>query len=324
MKTTSPAFRLGYVTDVEGDWDYFTAYVERSNVLDFEDDSGKALLLRDGCYFVFGGDAVDKGPGDIRLCRALVSLKKLYPHRVYLLVGNRDLNKLRFAAELSDEDMARNIEEIPKPHWDPSAPTLREFLEGVAEKESVKDIEAVNNRVNRLKYMLLHTLGCPETFQHRRAELAILLGEEEGTISDERVLRSFQHEMEQGGSLREYLDHACVAAVVGNTLFAHGAVDADTMKFVPALDSKFENPSSCPEPGAIVDDLYEWVDTMNHFLREGMRDYTERPLWNSARTSRGGEALMALQNRPAMWGRSIIRYDASIQGSTAEFLSACC
>lgn len=35
------------------------------------------LVLEDGAYFVFGGDAVDKGPGDIRLCRQLVALKKV-------------------------------------------------------------------------------------------------------------------------------------------------------------------------------------------------------------------------------------------------------
>jgi hypothetical protein len=75
---------------------------------------------------VFGGDAVDKGPGDIRLCRQLVSLKRRHPERVFLLVGNRDLNKLRYAAELSAEDMARPASEIPRPHWDPKAPSLLE------------------------------------------------------------------------------------------------------------------------------------------------------------------------------------------------------
>jgi hypothetical protein len=35
------------------------------------------LVLEDGAYFVFGGDVVDKGPGDIRLCRQLVALKKV-------------------------------------------------------------------------------------------------------------------------------------------------------------------------------------------------------------------------------------------------------
>ena len=53
------------------------------------------LVLAEGAYFVFGGDVVDKGPGDIRLCRQLVALKRRHPDRVFLVVGNRDLNKVR-------------------------------------------------------------------------------------------------------------------------------------------------------------------------------------------------------------------------------------
>lgn len=177
---------------------------------------------------------------------------------------------------------------------------------GAAQENNVTDIERVNTKVNRLKYMLLHTLGCPETFEHRRKELALLNGNDD-YIHDEAVMESFQYEVENPkGSLRQYLENACGVAVVGNALFAHGAVDRDTMKFVPAHDSKFENPSLCPEPGAVVDDLYEWVDAMNEFLKIGLEDYRARPYWDDQRTTRGGEALMALQNRPAMWGRSII------------------
>eukprot|EP00978_Attheya_sp_CCMP212_P030980 scaffold115742_cov35-Attheya_sp.AAC.1 len=140
------SFRLGYVTDVEGNYEYFQKFVARSNVLEFvhkddDDDDGRyELRLRDErCWFVYGGDVVDKGPGDIRLCRALVALKKRHPDRVFLLVGNRDLNKLRFSAELSDADMARPIDEIAPPHWDPNAPTLRTYLESVCRKKGMLD-----------------------------------------------------------------------------------------------------------------------------------------------------------------------------------------
>lgn len=118
----SSSFRLGYVTDVEGNWDYFLSFVERCQVLNahkvWENGNITSLHLSlkgDDSYFVFGGDAVDKGPGDIRLVRALVDLKRRYPDRVFLIVGNRDVNKLRFTAELSQEDMSRDIEDIPPP-----------------------------------------------------------------------------------------------------------------------------------------------------------------------------------------------------------------
>jgi hypothetical protein len=320
-----------------------------SNNNNNNDDACLWLKLRDGCYFVYGGDAVDKGPGDIRLCRTLVSLKQRYPDRVVLLVGNRDLNKLRFTAELSQQDMERSIDEIPPPHWDPMAPTLRQHLERVAgaaaaaaasssvDTKSVSGdtsntttttttttttvstgLERFNTRVERLKYMLLHTLGCPETFEFRRQELALmrvdpLLSSSSSNnslvvITDDDVLDSFLHEVEHpNGSLRQYLEHANVVAVIGNTLFAHGAVDVNTARFVPQLDSRFENPTSQPPPGQMCDTVEEWTTALNGYLRHGLDDYVKRPYWNEPhRMTRGGESLMALQNRPAMWGRSII------------------
>lgn len=302
----SSGYRLGYVTDVEGNFDFFKSFVARSNVLFF---SSEELVLRDDCYFVYGGDSVDKGPGDIRLCRALVSLKKKHPDRVFLLVGNRDLNKLRLTSELSTADMARKIDEIPPPHWDPKALTLRQHLEGVVDKSngSLSSEEEANTRIERLNYMLQRTLGCPDTFEFRRQELAIIDGCSASEVSDDAVLESFLHEVEHpDGSLRQYLENANVAVVIGNTLFAHGAVDKNTIRFVPRLDSRFENPPERPAPGQMCDTVDEWVAGLNDYLKQGLLDYHKRPLWDKDRTTRGGESLMALQNRAAMWGRSII------------------
>ena len=86
------------------------------------------------------------------------------------------------------------------------------------------------------------------------------------------------------------------------------------MKFVPSLDTKFEVPSSppplsascTPTDGSIVETVHEWVDSLNEYLQLGLADFEKRPLWNEERTSRGGESLLAIQNRPAMWGRSVV------------------
>jgi hypothetical protein len=322
FQSSSSSFRVGYITDVEGNLEYFKSFVRQSQVLDLvqnnEDaanDTSIELALRDNddgvdCYFVYGGDTVDKGPGDIRLCRALVQLKQRYPDRVFLLVGNRDLNKLRFATELSQADMDRSLDEIPPPHWDPNAPTLRQYLESIQRKGKFVDctLEQLNTRVHRLQYMLLHTLGCPQTFEFRRQELSILSRRTScpDHIDNNQVVQSFLDEVQEGGSLLEYLHHAQVAAVIGNTLFVHGAVDVENMKFVPSHESKFENPKSKPAPGKICHELQEWFEELNQYLKHGLDDYKKRPYWDETRMTRGGESLLALQNRPAMWGRSII------------------
>ena len=45
---------------------------------------------------------------------------------------------------------------------------------------------------------------------------------------------------------------------------------------------------------------------MNAFLVTGLEEFRRRPFWDPKRRTRGGEALMALQNREAMFGRSVV------------------
>eukprot|EP01062_Namystynia_karyoxenos_P066713 TRINITY_DN60646_c0_g1_i1.p1 TRINITY_DN60646_c0_g1~~TRINITY_DN60646_c0_g1_i1.p1 ORF type:complete len:534 (+),score=99.79 TRINITY_DN60646_c0_g1_i1:59-1660(+) len=302
----APPFELGYVTDVEGDRDYWQRYLEHSSVLR-RAPSGELELTHPGAHFVFGGDVVDKGPGDVRLARELVALKRRYPARVRLLVGNRDLNKLRFAAELSPADLSRSHQTIPRPHWDPRAPSLSEHLAKVAAERGCEPA-ACDTAVERLRWTLLHTLGCPNTFEYRRQELAELEGKDPGAVGDDAVLCSMQAEARPGGSLWEYMSEAEVGAIVGNTLFVHGAVDARNAGFVPCPKrTRFERPSG-PQPGTDVTDegVAAWVRHLNDFLRAGLADAEARPNWDPERRTRGGEQLMALQNRTAMWGRTVV------------------
>lgn len=358
--STREGFRIGYLSDVEGHWDYFLDYVERSNVLSWEEAERppsvmieseqikfRRLALRPGARFVYGGDAVDKGPGDIRIVRALASLKSRYRDRVHLLVGNRDLNKLRLPSELSESDMTRDVDDIPKPFWNEKAKSLREYLENTREEKSVdgakESLDDVNTRAERLRYMFRHTLGCPDTFEFRREEVRLLkqiygeyppdpdthdvtpLREEvkDSTeliligVSDEEVVDSFLYEMGPEGSLRQYLHLSSIAAIVGNTIFVHGAIDRLTMKYVPSPTTKFELPKSLPPPfeapyaatptdGKIIENVHEWVQNLNSYLHRGLDDFVARPEWNEERTSRGGESVLAIQCRPAMWGRSVV------------------
>ena len=38
----------------------------------------------------------------------------------------------------------------------------------MAKELNIKNVNELNTKVNRLKYMLKHTLGCPSTFEFRR------------------------------------------------------------------------------------------------------------------------------------------------------------
>ena len=323
--------RLGYVTDIEGNLDYFERYVAISPVLRYI-APGELELVDEMCVFVFGGDLVDKGAGDLRLCRQMVALKRRYPERVFLLVGNRDLNKLRFTSELSDADMARPVHSIPIPHWlesNPRAVSLAQHLSKRAQELGV-ELDAVNTRAERLRWMYKETLGCPETFELRRLEMALLRAAEGGdgtaatAVSDDDVVVNCIAEVQKGGSLWEYLSVACVAVHIGNTLFVHGAVDIDNYGWIPP-HTKFQIPEDESRPDVPrVDSVSEWVAGLNAYLRAGLADHAARPAWDEpVRSTRGGESLMALQNRCAMWGRSVVSncYGDGGNVTTAEALT---
>lgn len=90
---------IGYVTDAEGNVEFWNSYINISRVLD-RNEPGNKITLRNNCQFVFGGDVCDRGPGDLHILRDIVQLKEDYPDRVHIILGNRDINKLRLPSEL--------------------------------------------------------------------------------------------------------------------------------------------------------------------------------------------------------------------------------
>jgi hypothetical protein len=120
---------IAYLTDVEGRWDKLVSFADGNPHVSLVDD---ALVLADGVTFVFGGDAIDRGPSGRKIIRTLLAARRRYGDRVVLLAGNRDINKLRLRREL----------DVPGPRGD----LLRKIFES--------------------------TMGAPRAFAHRATELA--------------------------------------------------------------------------------------------------------------------------------------------------------
>ena len=138
-----PAYKVTYVTDVEGNWEYFCSFVERADGLYWGSlapgEFVPQLELREGWRFIFGGDAVDKGGaigGSLRFCLCLVSLKRRYGDRVTILLGNRDLNKMRLTSELHPGQLGSAVlGALPGPKWIPEGPkrvTPEQYLRKLA------------------------------------------------------------------------------------------------------------------------------------------------------------------------------------------------
>ena len=190
---------IAYITDLEGRWDKLERSCAGNPHLSLEDG---ALVLAPGVSFVFGGDAVDRGPAGRRIMATLLAAKRRYGERVVLLAGNRDINKLRLHRELAGE--------LP-----PRAPP-----------------ELQGDRPALLRWIFAHTMGAREAFAHRGAELVA----DGAPAGDEDVVDSFVADVAPGGLLAEYLRSACLAHRAGRTLFLHGGVSSASLGVVPGRE----------------------------------------------------------------------------------------
>ena len=138
---------VSYVTDIEGNYDYWQRFIRFSRVL-YSDKSGSVDFKVPNGEIVFGGDMCDRGSGDVRVVQDIVKLKEKYPNRVHVILGNRDINKMRLTVELSK----KALQSPPDVYWN-------------------KDVLAsqVNQKASdRLKWILLRTMGAPIAFESRR------------------------------------------------------------------------------------------------------------------------------------------------------------
>ncbi len=181
---------IAYLTDVEGRWDKIASFCAGNPNVALDDTT---LRLADGVTFVFGGDAIDRGPHACRIVDTLLAARRTYGDRVILLAGNRDINKLRLVRELA------------------GAPP-----EGAPDGASPGAL---------LRWIFTNTMGAPKAFEHRAAEL--------GNPGDDAVVDSFLADLAPGGPLRAYLGECRLGYRHGATLFLHGGVTAENFGVVP-------------------------------------------------------------------------------------------
>ena len=185
---------IAYLTDVEGRWDKLASFADGNPLVRLE---GSTLRLADGATFVFGGDAIDRGPASRRIVETLLAARAAYGDRVVLLAGNRDINKLRLVHELAGEP----------PEGAPAGVTRGELL----------------------RWIFARTMGAPKAFEHRAAEL--------GTRDDEAVVQSFLDDLGPDGPLRRYLAACRLGFRAGVTLFLHGGLTAENFGAAASVDA---------------------------------------------------------------------------------------
>lgn len=191
--------KIVYITDVEGNDIYFEHVIKISQGL-FRDSQG-ALDLRPNYHFVYGGDVCDRGKGDLRIATDIVQLAKKYPDRVHLILGNRDINKLRFCTELQTNQLKKKLDVF----W-------------VDAKDIHEEGEFPCTPATRLHTILECTMGAPQAFQYREKELLEMgIIQEHMTVEEkeDRVVNSYVTSMEPGGCMLEFLRLGTLGLVLG-------------------------------------------------------------------------------------------------------------
>ena len=181
---------------------------------------------------------------------------------MHLVLGNRDINKMRLVAELHPDNWL-DAEEHPGVYWRKEALTDAEGVRRPAtpatwlakQPEGSRD----DTRASRLRHMLEDNMGAPRAWELRRRELS----SEGAAASDEDVLASYEASIQRGGLMRELLCQSQLAVLIGSTLFVHGAIHPGAIGVVPGGAVAPRRPIS----------VAEWVESLNQFSREQVAEW---------------------------------------------------
>jgi hypothetical protein len=228
--------RVAYLTDVEGRWEKLEEFCSSNPLVELRDGR---IRVGDG-VFVFGGDAIDRGPSGRRLVATLTEAKRAQPDRIVLLAGNRDINKLRLVRELRGHPPAR----VP--------------LDVIAKGQGAL-----------LSFILSETMGAKEALGHRCTELAL----EGRPDSIDDAAQSFLEDLAPTGALTQYLSQCVLAHREDETLFVHGGVTEENLGIVPG------HPERAATVDAWTSRLNEfYAQSMDHFVARRLSE-TGAPRW---------------------------------------------
>ena len=307
----SVAPKVSFITDIEGNWEYFQRYVELCDALsfptgkpEFSADGACDLELADGWRFIHGGDTCDKGGvvgGSIRVVRTLVRLKRKYPSRVVLLLGNRDLNKIRLSSELDTNSphyaRARVDGRYQGAKWLPAAKRvspdlflrrdLAKTLNCNPDEVPEEAVDAADTLPNRLRWMYKETMGAEGEFERQWAELALLRKVRQETMSEHDVAKHILLSVMPGGAMRELLELGQLAFVHADILFVHGGLVGGPWE---GSGDGVHCYGYVPGRAGRVADAREWAQALNEWKTTMLAGWMRQPFWSDPATPSGAGA----------------------------------
>lgn len=266
--------RVLFITDSEGSQSPFISAIKNSQTVKYNHDNGLSFhKTKEIPYFIFGGDATDRGNGDLSLVQMLLDFKRRHPEQVFLIVGNRDITKNRFKIELDEGLIRTRLLNSQSPRWLTQQTVPLDYVKKEMETENFSD--SVADYVNilsiekcqliYLKWMLEKTMGCPHSFRYRKEELQRIYPNT--VISDIMVLRSFINESSPKGIHGQYLQQAQVGVIIPNTglLAVHGGLLPDNIGRIPGMATN-DHP---------IEETAVWIDQFNKWYAKQIQKWID-------------------------------------------------
>ena len=197
---------LGALGDIEGQILRLRYFLDNSGLFQ---KNGSTYDLRPGKTFVFLGDVNDRGPEGRQVVEILLDLKTRFPQQVVLILGNRDLNKLKYISELSPAALEKTKNQFP-------------------------------SRAEKLKH-LQSKLGAPAAFAYRQAELKA----SGFAYDDQATTQSFLDDLKPQGLFARYLEAGQLIYwdKPTGTVFMHGALTELNYGIIPGFSRSIDNPT---------------------------------------------------------------------------------
>lgn len=227
--------------------------------------------LKQGYSWIFMGDGPDRGAFDGHQLRITEQAAIETPDRFAELAGNRDINKLRFGFELTNEALSKPPREVGGGQF---GSDWTKFDQWAAEKYPQRNLESLRtSRSARLEYLQHKTMGAPEAYQWRITRLALESGfDHRSLVTAEQYHQSHIGEARPGGDVFKKLERSQLITLDAQrgTVFVHGAL-TDSM-IVTESDGKLKGVYPVERNGELVYEkaanIFEMAEKTNEFLKQ--------------------------------------------------------
>lgn len=268
---TKPTINIK-VSDLEGEQKALDSYNKVINHIS-KFNSGYKLS------FDFLGD-VPQSSSDYSCYRMVLSLDDSVIKPEINIIGNRDINQVMRYYLLShapDSYVKKQLLEGKGAFFSPKSPLafVQDFykLTTPEAKNFIENCSAIDRKIIYCRYIQTCEMGCPNSFEARRVEIAKQRDKKVEDISDEDVLNSFCSAALDSQSLqRQYFEGknpAQLLHIAGNHLYVHGALNKDCIGFIPG-----KGKTNLDLPGW-VQELNAWFYDSYHKTLQSVPDYSK-------------------------------------------------